>query len=162
MTKSRNSSGKAAPARRAPDSKNARKQPAANDCTPVILAPGDYSSAYARMSEHQIQAALFRAYAARGVPGTVMFAIPNGGARDKVTAKLLKDEGVKAGAPDIFTLVAGVVRLAEVKTEDGVLSGAQIEMHSNIDAAGGQVCTVHGFIQAVQWLEDIGILRRAL
>lgn len=161
MAKSKNSGGRAAAARRGDNSGNMRKQPAAGDCIPVILAPGDYSDAYARMSEHQIQAALFRAYAVRGVPGTVMFAIPNGGARDKVTAKLLKDEGVKAGAPDIFTLAAGVVRLAEVKTVDGVLSSAQTEMHSNIDAAGGQVYTVYGFIQAVQWLEEIGILRQA-
>ena len=30
-----------------------------------------------------------------------MFAIPNGGKRDKATAARLKDEGVKAGVPDI-------------------------------------------------------------
>lgn len=31
-----------------------------------------------------------------------MFAIPNGGKRDKITAANLKAEGVKAGVPDIF------------------------------------------------------------
>lgn len=31
-----------------------------------------------------------------------MFAIPNGGKRDKITAGNLKAEGVKAGVPDIF------------------------------------------------------------
>lgn len=31
-----------------------------------------------------------------------MFAIPNGGLRDKITAGNLKREGVKAGVPDIF------------------------------------------------------------
>lgn len=33
------------------------------------------------------------------------FAIPNGGARSKVTASILKAEGVKAGVPDVFVPV---------------------------------------------------------
>ena len=35
-----------------------------------------------------------------------MFAIPNGGLRDKITAANLKREGVKPGVPDIFLPVA--------------------------------------------------------
>lgn len=58
-------------------------------------------------TEHAIQVALF-AWAA--LPETkiiypdleVMFAIPNGGLRDKITAARLKAEGVKAGVCDIF------------------------------------------------------------
>jgi hypothetical protein len=34
-----------------------------------------------------------------------LFAIPNGGFRDKITAGRLKSEGVKAGVPDICLLV---------------------------------------------------------
>jgi hypothetical protein len=36
----------------------------------------------------------------------LLFAIPNGGARDAVTGKRLKDEGVKRGLPDLFLPVA--------------------------------------------------------
>lgn len=35
-----------------------------------------------------------------------LFSIPNGGARDKITAAKLKAEGVKAGIPDMFLPVA--------------------------------------------------------
>lgn len=36
----------------------------------------------------------------------LLFHIPNGGKRDKVTAALLKAEGVKSGVPDLFLPVA--------------------------------------------------------
>lgn len=38
-----------------------------------------------------------------------MFAIPNGGLRDKITAARLKAEGVKSGVPDVFLPVPCVV-----------------------------------------------------
>ena len=58
-----------------------------------------------RNEEHRIQAALFEwaKYASAKHPGLkLMFAIPNGGARDAVTGAMLKREGVKPGVPDIF------------------------------------------------------------
>lgn len=62
-------------------------------------------------TEHAHQRALF-AWAALNVGNdprlALMFAIPNGGARDKITAGKLKAEGVKAGVPDIFLPVPGV------------------------------------------------------
>lgn len=36
----------------------------------------------------------------------LLFAVPNGGARNKVTAARLKQEGVRAGVPDIWLPVA--------------------------------------------------------
>ena len=36
----------------------------------------------------------------------LLFAVPNGGARDVVTGKRLKDEGVKRGVPDVWLPVA--------------------------------------------------------
>lgn len=56
-------------------------------------------------SEHEEQVALFEwaAWHERQYPElALMFAIPNGGQRHIVVAKKLKDEGVKAGVPDIF------------------------------------------------------------
>ena len=58
-----------------------------------------------RNEEHQLQVALFKwaKYASAWHPGLkLMFAIPNGGARDAITGAMLKAEGVKAGVPDIF------------------------------------------------------------
>jgi len=60
------------------------------------------------MSEHDEQVALFK-WARVGIntyPELLnMFAIPNGGKRDKAVAGKLKAEGVKAGVPDIFLAV---------------------------------------------------------
>lgn len=52
-----------------------------------------------------MQAALFRwaAMQSSAHPALrLMFAIPNGGARDSRTGAMLKAEGVKSGVPDIF------------------------------------------------------------
>ena len=61
------------------------------------------------MSEHTEQAALFE-WAAWNTPKAfelaLLFAIPNGGKRDKVTAARLQSEGVRAGVPDVFLPVA--------------------------------------------------------
>lgn len=57
------------------------------------------------MSEHDIQVSLFQwaARASRDWPELdFMFAIPNGGQRNKIIAAKLKREGVKAGVPDVF------------------------------------------------------------
>lgn len=55
-------------------------------------------------SEHQEQVALFQwaAVQSKTYPAlSLLFAIPNGGHRNKVTASKLKAEGVKPGVPDI-------------------------------------------------------------
>lgn len=57
------------------------------------------------MSEHAEQSALFQwAELNKGkVPALdMMFAVPNGGKRPIKTAKFLKEEGVKAGVPDVW------------------------------------------------------------
>jgi len=60
------------------------------------------------MSEHLEQKNLFYWAAlqeARHPQLGLMFAVPNGGLRNKLVAKKLKAEGVKAGVPDIFLAV---------------------------------------------------------
>lgn len=60
-------------------------------------------------NEHGNQAALFCWAALQADHHTelqLMFAIPNGGLRNKITAANLKAEGVKANVPDIFLPVA--------------------------------------------------------
>jgi hypothetical protein len=56
------------------------------------------------MSEHSEQAALMQWAAfseARYPELRLLFAIPNGAARDKITGAMLKREGVRAGVPDL-------------------------------------------------------------
>lgn len=62
-----------------------------------------------RLSEADEQEALFRwaEYAKGQYPElALLFHIPNGGKRDKVTAARLKAQGVKAGLPDLFLPVS--------------------------------------------------------
>lgn len=60
-----------------------------------------------------------------------MFAIPNGGLRDKITASKLKTEGVKKGVPDIFLPLpmpgyAGLfIELKRVASETRTAGGAK-------------------------------------
>ena len=115
---------------------------------------------YQVFDEHQIQTALFRAWKKRGLPGAIMFAVPNGGARDVVTARRLKDEGVVAGAPDICAIVGGATYFIEVKRARGALSDQQKAFQAKLREAGALARTVYGYIQAIKMLEDIGVIRR--
>lgn len=58
------------------------------------------------MSEHLEQAALIVWTQLKGHPYSLIFAIPNGGARHPRTAAFLKAEGVKPGVPDLMLPVA--------------------------------------------------------
>ena len=69
-------------------------------------------------TEHQIQSAIV-AWANKtsfknGIIGDYLIAIPNGGYRNKLEAKRLKDEGVKAGVSDMFLAIP-------IKTEEGII-----------------------------------------
>lgn len=60
----------------------------------------------------------------------LFFSVSNGGARNPWTAKIMKDEGVRAGVSDLILLVprhgyAGL--LIEMKTPDGKQSDSQKE-----------------------------------
>lgn len=70
------------------------------------------------MSEHQEQCALFlwaRMNVGRYPELSWLFAVPNGGFRKLKTARDLKDEGVKAGVPDVWFPISGVYGEKPVK-----------------------------------------------
>ena len=59
---------------------------------------------------------------------TVLFAVPNGGARNEITGARLKDEGVTAGVADLLLLVANGTHhglAIEMKTKTGRQSSEQ-------------------------------------
>jgi hypothetical protein len=79
----------------------------------------------------------------------VFFAIPNGGKRDLITAKRLKEEGVIAGVPDLFLAVphggkAGLwLEMKDVLR--GTASKAQKAMHVELEAQGYAVAVARGY-----------------
>ena len=81
-------------------------------------------------------------------PGIIIFAIPNGGARNAVTGAILKAEGVLAGIPDLFVARAshGAYGLfIEMKTTTGPVKPHQKELHKQLEYAGYQVVICRSF-----------------
>jgi len=108
-----------------------------------------------RNEEHRIQSAFFKwaKYASVQYPGLkLMFAIPNGGARDAVTGAMLKREGVKPGVPDIF-LACPVGEyhglFIEMKTAKGRPSPEQREWLSRLRSRGYAAVICHGLDEAI-------------
>lgn len=68
-----------------------------------------------------------------------LFAIPNGGHRNVITARILKGEGVLAGAADLFLAVPGRRHhgiFIEMKYGNGKQSESQIEFQSAVEKEG--------------------------
>lgn len=78
----------------------------------------------------------------------LLFAIPNGGARDAVTGARMKAEGVKPGVPDLFLPVArqGCHGLfIEMKRRDGGrVTPEQQRWHDRLTEQGYLVAVCHG------------------
>ena len=79
-----------------------------------------------------------------------MFAIPNGGARSKITGALLKAEGVRPGVLDYFVAFSTYDHsglFIEFKKPGGKPSAAQIKMIELLESYGFK-CVVHDSTQA--------------
>lgn len=116
--------------------------------------------------EHQAQAALIRHCnydkATRPALGLI-FAIPNGGHRHPAVASRLKDEGVKAGVPDLFLPVARPhpkePRLyhglwIEMKVEGGRVSKPQKRFLGQMEAEGYAIAVPYGAEEAYKTIID--------
>lgn len=111
-------------------------------------------------TEHQIQCAIVEFWNYRGRRDLDLFAIPNGGIRNIVTAKRLKAEGVKAGVPDMcVTLPGGRVGWLEVKAIRGRLSDEQKELATRWQALGHLYAIVRDVKDAAIILALWGALR---
>lgn len=112
------------------------------------------------MSEHTEQVALVRwaQMQQAAVPALrLLFAIPNGGKRNKVTAARLAAEGVQAGVPDLCLPVArgGYHGLwIEMKIPGNGLTPAQGAWHAALQAEGYRVATCYGWDAARAVVED--------
>jgi hypothetical protein len=87
-----------------------------------------------------------------GIHEQLLFAIPNGGQRNIITAKRMKDEGVRSGIPDLFLAVPrgnfhGLF-IEMKKPRGGVVSENQKACMEMLSANGYCVTVCHGFIEA--------------
>lgn len=74
--------------------------------------------------EHTIQVGIIRYLRLNNID---CFAVPNGGQRNLIVAKKLKDEGALAGVSDIIILENGTCRFVEIKQEKGRQQESQKE-----------------------------------
>jgi len=91
-----------------------------------------------------------------------LFAVPNGGRRDRITGAKLKEEGVLAGVADIIFLKSNRfygALLIEIKTPKGMQSDPQIEWENKISKDGYKytVCrSVDDFVKVIiDYLNDV-------
>jgi hypothetical protein len=113
-----------------------------------------------KQQEHIEQAAVF-AWARLAEPAypelALLFAVPNGGVRNKVTAARLKAEGVKRGVPDMWLPVArgdchGLV--IELKAKGGRPTPEQRVWLAALEAQGWRALVCVGREQAIAALEQ--------
>ena len=69
-------------------------------------------------------------------PGVLIFHVPNGGARRKAEAAILKGLGVTAGIPDLILLWPGHVAGLEMKAPKGKPSPAQLAIGETFKSMG--------------------------
>jgi hypothetical protein len=112
-------------------------------------------------SEQSIQAAVVDHLAWRSVPNCFWFAVPNGGWRSKIEAKIFQGQGVTPGVPDLILLHDGKCFGLELKSNTGRTTPIQRECHARMRAAGCYVATSYGVDESIKQLERWGLLRGA-
>jgi hypothetical protein len=87
--------------------------------------------------------------------GKTVFAIPNGGRRDKREAARMKAAGVMAGVADLCVLLKhGRTLWMEVKTPKGKVSPAQRDFETLCERNGHLYCVVRSAYDAVFAVEE--------
>ena len=102
-------------------------------------------------SEHAEQSMLVQWFRAK-YPGVLLFAIPNGEYRSKVTAMRLKAEGVCPGVPDIF-IPAWRLFIEMKRTKGGRVSPEQKAILEYLNGCGYTAVVCNGFEAARSFIE---------
>lgn len=87
----------------------------------------------------------------------LLFAIPNGGKRNAVTAAILKAEGVRSGVADLFLAIpkidcCGV--FIEMKFGKNTQSESQKEFQKKVESVGYRYELIYDFDSFVKLIED--------
>lgn len=111
--------------------------------------------------ESQIQKELIKWWSMvcrdHGLPEFLLFAIPNGGKRDVVTATNLKREGARSGTSDLFLAVPSVKYhglFIEMKRPGGVVSDTQKEFLAEVDQRGYAAYACYDLQQAIKLIRN--------
>ncbi len=113
-----------------------------------------------RLSEEdRLQKSIVDHWRTRGVPNSILAAIPNGGARSMTTAARMKATGVLAGVPDLLCIARGRTFFLELKRPGGRLSGVQKARIAQIEDAGGEVFVMSDLDEILELLEARGLLK---
>ena len=116
----------------------------------------------ATYTEHKEQVALMQWWRLQckryGVAEHLLFAIPNGGARNVVTGAILKAEGVRPGVPDLFLAVSRgpfYGMFIEMKrVHNGRLFESQRLFSIDLTRQGYENHVCYGWIQAKECIEE--------
>lgn len=93
----------------------------------------------------------------------LLFAIPNGGKRSKITASILKSEGVKSGVADLFLSIPRNAPLdnwkkhglyVETKTDIGEQSSEQIKFQKAVELQGYQYTICRSIDEFIKTIND--------
>jgi hypothetical protein len=105
-------------------------------------------------SEHQEQKLVVNWFRLQ-YPQYMIFSIPNGGTRNTIEAKKLKDEGLKAGIPDMIICTPDKTIFVEMKKQKGgTLSAKQKEIHAKLNDLGYEVIVGYGFKDAKYKIDE--------
>ena len=108
--------------------------------------------------EHRIQCACVNWFRLQyPTHATALFAVPNGGRRDRVSGAKLKAEGVLPGVSDLILLVARGgyhALLIEMKTPKGKQSPAQKDWARDMAARGYLYVVCHSFDEFRKAIDD--------
>ena len=91
------------------------------------------------------------------LPDRLLFAVPNGGSRNKIEAKNMKCQGVKRGVADVILQIPkkGYASLClEFKTSTGKQSAEQKEYQRQVELAGSKYVIVRNFEQAIRVMQQ--------
>lgn len=109
-------------------------------------------------SEHQEQRD-FVHWFRLAYPGVLIFAIPNGGLRNKITAARLKAEGVVSGVPDLFIPEWRMfVEMKKTKAAGGRLSEAQRAVITELRRVGLETVVAYGLDEACDHIRRVAPL----
>ena len=91
------------------------------------------------------------------IPDKLLFAVPNGGSRNKLEAINLKRQGVKPGVSDVILLIpkGGFASLCmEFKTKTGKQSEEQKEFQRQAEMCGSKYVIVRSVKEAIEKMKD--------
>lgn len=91
------------------------------------------------------------------IPDKLLFAVPNGGSRNKLEAINLKRQGTKSGVADVILLIpkGGFASLClEFKTKTGKQSDEQKEFQKQAENCGNKYVVVRSVKEAIEKMRE--------